>query len=37
MEKSEKLVVIEGSPRKGGNTDILSDEFIKGALELVRR
>lgn len=31
MEK--KILVIEGSPRVGGNTDLLSDEFIKGAKE----
>ena len=28
-----KIVVIEGSPRVGGNTDLLSDEFINGAKE----
>jgi multimeric flavodoxin WrbA len=29
----KKILVIEGSPRKGGNTDLLSDEFIRGAKE----
>jgi multimeric flavodoxin WrbA len=26
-----KVVVLAGSPRKGGNTDILADEFVRGA------
>ena len=30
---SKKILVISGSPRKGGNSDILCDEFIKGAQE----
>lgn len=29
----KKIVVLEGSSRKGGNTDLLSDELIRGALE----
>lgn len=29
----KKVLVISGSPRKGGNSDILCDEFIKGAKE----
>ncbi len=28
----KKILVISSSPRKGGNSDILCDEFIKGAL-----
>ena len=28
---SKKVLVISGSPRKGGNSDLLCDEFIKGA------
>ena len=28
---SKKAVVISSSPRKGGNSDILADEFAKGA------
>lgn len=28
-----KIVVFAGSPRKGGNTDTLADEFIRGARE----
>jgi hypothetical protein len=30
---SKKILVISGSLRKGGNSDILCDEFIKGAQE----
>lgn len=30
---SKKIVVISSTPRKNGNSDILSDEFIKGALD----
>lgn len=30
---AQRILVIEGSPRKGGNTDLLSDEFIRGAQE----
>ncbi len=26
-----KVVALMGSPRKGGNTDLLTDEFIAGA------
>lgn len=29
----KKILVISGSPRKGGNSDLLCDEFIKGATE----
>jgi multimeric flavodoxin WrbA len=29
----KKVIVISASPRKGGNSDILCDEFIKGAQE----
>lgn len=28
----KKVLVLSGSPRKGGNSDVLCDEFIKGAL-----
>ena len=28
----KRVLVISGSPRKGGNSDILCDEFIKGAM-----
>lgn len=31
---SKKILVLSGSPRKGGNTDRLSDEFIRGAKEI---
>lgn len=30
---SKKVLVLCGSPRKGGNSDLLSDEFIRGAQE----
>ena len=30
---SKKVLIISGSPRKGGNSDLLCDEFMRGALE----
>lgn len=30
---SKKILILSGSPRKGGNSDILCDEFAKGAKE----
>lgn len=30
---SKKVQVLSGSPRKGGNSDLLCDEFTRGALE----
>ncbi|MBQ8009300.1 MAG: NAD(P)H-dependent oxidoreductase [Bacteroidaceae bacterium] len=30
---NKKVLVISASPRRGGNTDLLSDEFIRGARE----
>lgn len=30
---SKNVLILSGSPRKGGNSDILCDEFMKGALE----
>ncbi len=29
----KKVLILSGSPRKGGNSDMLCDEFAKGALE----
>ena len=29
----KKVLILSGSPRKGGNSDTLCDEFMKGALE----
>lgn len=29
----KKVLILSGSPRKGGNSDILCDEFMKGAKE----
>lgn len=30
---SKKVLILSGSPRSGGNSDILCDEFMKGAKE----
>lgn len=30
---SKKVLILSGSPRKGGNSDILCDEFLKGAFD----
>ena len=30
---SKKVLILSGSPRKGGNSDHLCDQFLKGALE----
>ena len=30
---SKKVLIISGSPRKGGNSDLLCDEFMRGAAE----
>ena len=30
---SKKVLILSGSPRKNGNSDLLCDEFLKGALE----
>ena len=30
---SKKVLLLSGSPRKGGNSDILCDEFLRGAQE----
>ncbi len=30
---SKKVLILSGSPRKGGNSDVLCDEFAKGAIE----
>ena len=32
-EVMKHIVVLSGSPRKGGNSDILCDEFIRGAVD----
>ncbi len=31
---SKKVLILSGSPRKNGNSDILCDEFMKGAVEV---
>ena len=28
---SKKVLILSGSPRKGGNSDTLCDEFLRGA------
>lgn len=30
---SKKVLILSGSPRKGGNSDLLCDEFMRTALE----
>ena len=30
---SKKILILSGSPRKGGNSDYLCDQFLKGATE----
>lgn len=30
---SKKILILSGSPRKGGNSDLLCDEFLRGAVE----
>ena len=30
---SKNVLILSGSPRKGGNSDLLCDEFMRGALE----
>ena len=30
---SKKVLILSGSPRKGGNSDILCDQFMLGAKE----
>ncbi len=30
---SKKVLILSGSPRKGGNSDLLCDEFLRGAVE----
>ena len=32
---AKKVLIISSSPRKGGNSDLLCDEFMKGAIEAV--
>lgn len=30
---AKKVLILSGSPRKHGNSDLLCDEFMRGALE----
>ena len=32
-KEGKEVIIISGSPRKGGNTDLLADEFARGATE----
>lgn len=34
---SKKVLILSGSPRKGGNSDILCDEFLRGAQDAGHR
>ena len=34
---SKKVLILSGSPRKGGNSDILCDEFLRGTQDAVRK
>ena len=29
----KKILILSGSPRRGGNSDILCDEYMRGAVE----
>ena len=31
---TKKILILSGSPRKQGNSDLLCDEFMRGALEV---
>ena len=33
MIMSKKVLILSGSPRKGGNSDLLCDEFARGVIE----
>ena len=33
LKMSKKVVVISSSPRKGGNSDTMCDEFVRGAMD----
>ena len=33
MIMSKTVLILSGSPRKGGNSDLLCDEFARGAIE----
>ena len=30
---SKRVLILSGSPRRGGNSDLLCDEFMRGAVE----
>ena len=33
---AKKVLILSGSPRKGGNSDLLCDEFVSGAKDVGR-
>ena len=33
---SKKVLVLSGSPRKSGNSDLLCDEFLKGEIKATK-
>ena len=33
MNMSKRVLILSGSPRKGGNSDLLCDEFLRGAVD----
>ena len=35
LAMSKKILILEGSPRKNGNTDLMAQEFAVGATEAV--
>ena len=34
MVRKMNILILSGSPRKGGNTDLLVEAFVKGAVRL---
>ena len=34
---AKKVLILSSSPRRGGNSDVLCDEFMKGAREEARK
>ena len=34
FETMKNVLILSGSPRKGGNSDLLCDEFMRGAKEM---
>lgn len=34
---TKKVLILSSSPRRGGNSDTLCDEFMRGAIEVVTK